>query len=366
MINVHIRAQSGMATIAVALILLFGISVITLFANRVVLFDIKMSSNQFSAGKAFQAAETGLEKIIASMQDMTWRSTYMQDANFNNNKTIVSDSLTGTDMAFKVTIERVQNNSNLLLKLESLGCSEGCTPCNETCPSKAKVVQYMRFKPYLSGAPSAPMTAKGNIQTGGNADIINQDPSTTGLTVHAGGGNVQVGSATLTTLPGTPPAASIAKNDQTLSSLSDDQFFMEFFGDTKENVKNSADLRINCNGTCNTELSGHTGKLIYVTGNTQISSNLTIGSPTAPVVLIVDGELKITGNVQIHGIVYCTAIVWDNTGMGTVNIYGGAVAEGSFTGNGTPTITYDTGVLNKLNKEMGRYAKVLGTWRDFD
>lgn len=366
MINIHIRAQSGMATIAVALILLFGISVITLFANRVALFDIRMSSNQYSATTAFQAAEAGLEKVLASMQDMSWRNTYMQDSSFtNNNKPTLQESLSGSGSAYKVTIERVHNN-NLLLKLVSLGCSDGCSPCNDTCPSKAKVVQYVRFKPYLSGAPSAPMTAKGNIQTGGNADIINQDPTTTGLTVHAGGSNVQVGSATLTTLPGTPPEASIAKSDPTLSSLSDDQFFMEFFGDTKDNVKNSADLRINCNGTCNTELSGHTGKLIYVTGNTQISSNLTIGSPTAPVVLIVDGELKITGNVQIHGIVYCTAIVWDNTGMGTVNIYGGAVAEGNFTGNGTPTITYDTTVLKKLNKEMGRYAKVLGTWRDFD
>ncbi len=359
-----LHRQRGLATIVVALVLLVGISIVSLFANRVTLFDLRMADNQYKAGKAFQAAEAGLERAIARMQDKAWR-----DANFidGNSDGVMPDApateTLGTDQTHRVTFTRL-GGDNKTLRIDSRGCSDACSPCTASCAGNALVAHILQFKPSLAGVPSAPMTAKGNVQTGGNADIVNTDPSTNGLTVLAGGNTLSVGSATLTSLPGTPPGASVAMNDTTLSSLSDDQFFMEFFGDTKANVQAAAH-QVTCSGVCNASLSGQTGKVIYVTGNTQISSNITIGSTASPVILIVDGTLHITGNVEIYGIVYCTAIIWDNTGMGTVNIHGGAVAEGSFTGNGTPTITYDKTVMDNLHDALGTYAKVIGSWRDF-
>lgn len=353
--------QQGLATIVISLMLLFGIAVVTLYANRVAIFDLRMANNQYHGGKAFQAAEAGLEYATAMLQDAAWRSANLTSTSTPDTVlyTLAAAQAVGgvADQTFTYAITQLGTDDSVL-RIDSTGCSESCAN------GSATVSQVLYFKSALAGVPSAPLTAKGNIQTGGNADIINTDESTNGLTVHAGGGNVQVGSATLTTVSGTPPEASVVKDDTTLSSLSDDQFFMEFFGDTKENVKNSA-YQVTCSGVCNTELSGQTGKVIYVTGDTDITSNLTIGSSTAPVILIVDGTLHISGNVEIWGILYCTAIVWDNTGMGTVNVHGSAVAEGDFTGTGTPTITYDTDVMNNLHDALGTYAKVLGTWRDY-
>lgn len=358
------RKQQGMATVLVSVILMLGLAIMTLYANRVAIFDLKMTANQVNSNLAFQAAERGLEETIANMQVSSWRTTNLVDSDNNNiMDTSIANTSFGTSQSFAATITRLSAGDNSVLRIDSRGCSDGCSPCASTCANTAAVSQVMMFKSALSGKPSAPMTAKGSVATGGNADIVNLDPDTSGLTVHSGSANVQTGSATLHSLPGTPPEASVAKNDTTLATLTDDQFFQEFFGDTKANVQASAYPVSAANA--NSQLNGLTGKKIWISGNTQINSNITVGSLAEPVIIIVDGELRVNGTVTIYGLVYCTAIVWDNTGMGNVNIYGAAVAEGSFTGNGTPTITYTPTVTNNLHTKLGEYVKVIGSWRDF-
>lgn len=358
------RKQQGMATVLISVILLAGLSILTLYANRVAIFDLKTTANQINSNLAFQAAEYGLEQTVANIQEMSWRTANLVDADNNNvmDPTIANNNF-GTSQSFTATITRLSTGDNSILRIDSRGCSDGCSPCVNTCANTSQVSQIMMFKSALSGKPSAPMTAKGSVSTGGNADIVNLDPSTSGLTVHSGSTNVQTGSATLHSLPGTPPEASVAKGDTTLSTLTDDQFFEEFFGDTKTNVQASS-VSVNP-ANANSQLNGMTGKKIWIEGNTHINSNVTIGSLAEPVILIVNGELQVNGTVTIYGLVYCTSIVWDNTGMGNVNIYGAAVAEGSFTGNGTPTITYTPTVTNNLHANLGEYVKVIGSWRDF-
>ena len=358
------RKQQGLATVLVSVVLMLGLAIITLYANRVSIFDLKSSSNQVQSSLAFQAAEYGLEQTIANIQVQSWRTANFSTATGSNiTLANTANNSFGTSQSFAATITRLSVGDNSLLRIDSRGCSDACSPCANSCTNTATVSQVLMFKSALSGKPSAPMTAKGSISTGGNADIINLDPDTSGITVHSGSGNVQTGSATLHSLPGTPPEASVAKNDTTLTSLTDEQFFQEFFGDTKANVQASSVIVNPSNA--NKELDGMTGKKIWIPGDTQINSNITVGSMTEPVIIIVDGELKINGTVTIYGILYCTSIAWDNTGMGNVNIYGAAVAEGSFSGTGTPTITYTPTVTKKLNTELGEYVKVIGSWRDF-
>ena len=96
-----------------------------------------------------------------------------------------------------------------------------------------------------------------------------------------------------------------------------------------------------------------------------LNSNGTYGSPTAPVILVVNGNVHVQGTITIYGVLYCQDGTWDNTGGGDAQIVGAAIAEGNFTATGTPNPTYDPNVLRRLRETTGQYAKVPGGWRDF-
>lgn len=396
MLACHTR-QQGLTTVFMTVILLLGLAILTVYANRVAIFDLKMTANQLSTATAFQAAESGREHMASLLEwynracrtgnstcdtdgdgDGVMDNRCFQDdgalvaGNYENNTTVSCTLTTGGSAVtrslpltgnvngntYRVQLRRLgATNNYALLRVES----EGCDALNGNCVT---VSQTFVFKSALVGKPSAPLTAKGTVSTGGSASIVNEDYSTSGLTVHSGSTfNDEDNADSLESLPGTPPEASVADNDTTLSGLSDDDYFTDFFGDTKANVQASA-TQINP-GNANSELNGQAGKVLWISGDTTINSNITVGTLEQPVILIVDGALHINGNVTIYGLVYCTAIVWDNTGMGNVNIYGAAVAEGSFTGNGNPTITYTPTITNNIYQNLGEYVRVIGTWRDF-
>ena len=123
----------------------------------------------------------------------------------------------------------------------------------------------------------------------------------------------------------------------------------------------------NSNTNYSSDLNGVVGQTIWIeqTGGTaRINGNTTIGSATQPVILIVNGNFKAKGNTTIYGIVY-VAKNWNNGGGGNLNIIGAAVVEGNFSGKGSPNITYDPTVLNRLQETQGVFVKIPGTWRDF-
>ena len=80
-----------------------------------------------------------------------------------------------------------------------------------------------------------------------------------------------------------------------------------------------------------------------------MNANLTIGSVSDPVLLVVDGTVEMRGDLEVYGLIYSSAITWDNTGGGSALLRGAAIAEGNYTGNGTPDYFYDVEVLRKLH-----------------
>ncbi|MEK9720554.1 MAG: pilus assembly PilX N-terminal domain-containing protein [Quisquiliibacterium sp.] len=262
-----------------------------------------------------------------------------------------------------------------LVRITSLGCNDSQVPCVPGTAGRAdasvEVTQVIKLLNGLATVPAAALTAKGNVDFGSNAiTATNRDPGTNGITINAGGAITGfIGESTIQTLPGTPPAGSLVGGDTSLSSLNDDQMFISFFGSTKEAFKSSsATTVINCSGVCNEQVLAAIGagaRQIWIEGDTELNSNATFGSPTNPVMLSVNGNLTVRGTITIYGVVYCQDGVWDNTGGGTAQIIGAAIAEGSFTATGTPNPTYDPDVLANLRSTNGEFAKVPGGWRDF-
>jgi len=92
------------------------------------------------------------------------------------------------------------------------------------------------------------------------------------------------------------------------------------------------------------------GNVIW-TSNPNLHGNVTVGSPSNPVILIIEGNLNASGNVKIYGFVYITGAISLN---GTVMIKGSVAIAGAVNLNdgscskGTNSIIFDSGILTQL------------------
>jgi hypothetical protein len=107
-----------------------------------------------------------------------------------------------------------------------------------------------------------------------------------------------------------------------------------------------------------------------------------IGSPDTPVVLVVDGSLKLNTGVQLFGIVFLRSglngaafedCVSDGTGCPEINpgggsgqVYGSIVVEGGGKLNGTIDLIYLPQIVTNFNRSPGntRFAGLPGSWSD--
>jgi hypothetical protein len=95
------------------------------------------------------------------------------------------------------------------------------------------------------------------------------------------------------------------------------------------------------------------------------------GTPTNPVTIVVDGNVKLAGNVVIWGVVYMTG---SEFAAGTSKIFGSVIGENEIEMKGTGSVFFNTAfstpadpeeVLERLNTEAGRDAFFLpDRWRE--
>jgi hypothetical protein len=233
------------------------------------------------------------------------------------------------------------------------------------------ITQQIKNVAFMQNPPTNPFTVKGGFSLGGNVSITNPVGA---VSVWSGGAASISGSATTANASGTTSSSSginndIMRNDASLSSLSGDQFFQNFFQSTKASVKSKAQTYFNNSTDTNysSNLDGLTGQLIWIdqtSGEARVNSNITIGSPTAPVILVINGDFHLNGNATVYGVVYI-AQDWNNSGGGTLTIHGTGLIEGNFSGTGTPNIIYDQSVMNQVVGTLGTVTKIPGSWQDF-
>ena len=96
-----------------------------------------------------------------------------------------------------------------------------------------------------------------------------------------------------------------------------------------------------------------------------LNANVTIGSPTNPVILVINDSVDISGNVTIYGIVYIAdgAVFGsgNNTIYGSVISYGEADLSTAVTGNSH--FIYSGDIVNRIQKN-GSYDSVEYSWND--
>ena len=146
--------------------------------------------------------------------------------------------------------------------------------------------------------------------------------------------------------------------DTNLSSKTTDEFFTYLFGSTPDAYKNATAGTVVAAANAGT-IGSLTQQSIWVEGTASLSG--VIGSIAKPKLLVINGDLNLGSNVEIHGTIYVTGNVYST---GTPTIYGALISAGDANAVGNLKIVYDPGAVGGTN-EIGKAAKLPGTWRDW-
>lgn len=393
--------QNGAATLVVSIVLLVAITLVTLFTAKVVLDDIKIEANTYRTAQATSAANFGLDFAL-------W---YFDTGGFDQLDETVNPAVAGTDDVVDSIVTSpltLQDGVNQITTAQVTFITDAFR-CGGTTSWQNGLVQSTGLSDdglatqtmgqcvgpisILNGdGPEIPLTARTRIDTTGNTNIINRYTSTNIWSAD----DVIITGASMGTYirdPSVDPASAGFDyldvdenvNTQLVSNrnlgngadiISGDPslklgagFFGNFFGvDQRSVLEGLADSAGQSHADINNAV-GQSG-LIYATGDQQLTGG-TIGSPTSPAIVVVDGDFDFGGNAIIYGLVYVVGIM-DVAGTPTVvgssivENEGGSDSSTGFEGNGTLNLVYWQNFLDDDGQPLPGLTSVIeGSWRDW-
>jgi hypothetical protein len=300
----------------VAVIMLLVVSVLVFHSHTAGWLEQRATANQARAKQAHAAAEAGLEAAIAVLNADSGspnRATYLSASTTEAGKFSINAApaaLTGspgTGLSYSATYSLVSTDAAPADRflLTSSGGSD-CTDVNtlSSCSGQARVSQVVRLTPILLTPPTLPS-----------------------------------------------------------GKITDNAVFGNFFGASQATIK-ALTTPIT---TGNLPSSPSPTGLVWYTGN--LTRSGTVGSALSPVLLVVEGNLTIPSGVSLYGFVFVTeTLTCDSCSQNTIV---GAVAFASQTGLNNSKVDFPVGVeaangpLARLRTTAPRFAKVIGTWRDW-
>lgn len=419
--SVTLRWQQGATTLFIVLILLLLSSLVVFYAARNAINEQRLSANEVRTKQAHAAATAGLDYALAyfakdlditsfsagpqlypnNTQASHYQSRFCSLATYGPPGAAPPDCPAAHTTAMTCT---APPNAELRTPV--------IVSCGWSDDDKAvvRIIAKASGTPSLAGAITAPVVSRGvtNLLTGG-ASVLNYFND---LTIWSGGA-VPIQSNTgktfvrdISTDPsatspdfrttGNSPACNnppahytcstdgrslgpdVIPIDTALSTLSPGDFFERFMGKQPEPYRDTvATYKVDLNDTAVGSLAGSDlptastdssslgsitnlgNKVIWVEGNTSGLGD--VGTQTKPVVLVIDGNLTISSNTVINGLVFVTG---DVTGNGSPTIYGALIVAGANDLNGNPKIIFDPNVLSNARR-LGKAAIVPGSWRDW-
>ncbi len=270
-----------------------------------------------------------------------------------------------------------------IVRVDVVGCTRFDDDClvisDEGMVNEGRVlVSALAFLTGRSIAlPKAALTARGDV-TATALSVSNVRVEDGGITVHASGSINP--SLALTTLAGNALAGSTV-NDTLLDLpeldplTAEDRFFASVFQLPPARWRQQAAyIEIECDlVACTAEQvreaqAALPGRPIWLNGDLDVDSSGDIGTASAPVTLIVNGQIGFsTAGVTIHGLVMVRpadpVAGWSVSGSGSVR--GALVVDGTVTGTGALEVAYDGAVLRAVKATHGSFIRAPGTWRDW-
>jgi len=298
---------------------------------------------------------------------------------------------TGVFPAFRVRFrsDTVNATSPGVIQIES----QGCTRLDDAClnfpatavesEGRALVTVYLALKPAMATRPAAALTVLGNLNPLTSVTATNTETDRGGLALHVGNPsgaviNVADPRFVLRGPPGTPASALTVIGDSALTGLQavSDRVFPVMLGTRPLIYRDQpAAIRFNCPvAGCRNALavavSLNPGRIFWIAGDLTLESAGNIGSLPAPgnssvagpVMLVVEGRFRNTGNARVFGYVYTRpAAVWSGGG----DIQGAAFVEGNLGETANLDVTVVGSVLDAMRNTHGSFVRIPGSWKDF-
>lgn len=393
--------QSGATTLVMSIVLLLLITMVAAYTGGAILFEQRVSSNEFRERQAFEAAESGLHTAIAYLAaaggadkdgdgaiDPVFDTDGdgIGDANVGNyaDNSAVTVAVTGAFPGFEITATGVSDDRSALRIVRSIGASVDALP----------------------NLPGNPLTTRGNVAINGSATVHNPEGHSTiwsGSEVDLGSNNATATyiadptdagyptcmdtSMTCSTTRSSTKVATgldVVENDSSLWNLTIEQTFQNFFGVSIANYRESrvtlevaaADANNLASADPNPGVHLGTGEVIWVEGDTSLENITTVGCEVPvtgagscpvgnldPSILIINGNLTTDGTPTFYGLLY---VIGNITLGGNNTVHGAAIITGNANdaGGGSLDIYYNSSALN-MARDNGPLAASPGSWRDW-
>lgn len=413
----HSSKQRGIGSLLMAVVLLVLSILLAYYAASGAITEQRLAANQVRTKQAFMAAQAGIEQALEYMKNGGVDKDEPGDAGYGQADTLTSVTLGGGAAYAVAYCDAATPPPPCPPAPVALSCT-GPTPTSLTrlqvwscgwsddLSSVQRVTQLVMGTPATAGgsAPPVPLISLGsaNLLVGG-ASVLNyendlttwsgqsfQGQSNTGKTFIRNTAlypvpdpNFNVRNVDNSPTCNNPPTGYVCSTqgsttghdvieaDQNLASMGVDGLFAASFGTNQTNYRNNvASWRVNLTSntvpnTNSTDINSIYGKgdmAIWVEGNGTIDG--VVGSATAPVVLIVNGNLSLGANAVINGILFVTGNLNSN---GTPTVFGSATVGGSANTTGNMKVVYDS-YKNKGGNpfdSLGVPTKLNGSWKDW-
>lgn len=407
----------GSGSLPVVLLLLAGATLLWVYANRALVFEVRSAAATVRASLALEAAQAGLAWGLARLNDTTPLDTgctaVATDGRAFIDQMLPVDPadpqrrrLPGTAWPGCVQVPAsgwqcqcpTEGRAALgppaasdaaapafLLRfaagarpgqawLHSEGCSNAAPPCAATggrSDAHRPVDLLLGLLAALPRPPYATVNAVGTVQTTGPVQIANTAPGAS-WTV-AAGGTVTLDAVTrLSGAAGQPGATTTVANDRRAlqpdgAPVTPDRWFAAHFALAPAAYRGLPHVHVlPCGTACDagavtTALNaGH--RVLWADGDLRLDSLAAYGTAADPVLLVAAGALRITAPVSITGYVHAGSVDWDSPAAS--GLQGALNSAGAVRLSGPLRLVRHEPVLAQLRHATGTWAPAPGSWND--
>ncbi|MDD5320253.1 MAG: hypothetical protein PHD43_06505 [Methylococcales bacterium] len=417
-LNTH-KKQNGAVTLLTALVLLIGITLVTLLSAKTVLVETQISADNYRMAQAVAAASAAMDFGVgyfdgtATKGDGSATTGNIVIAGFDHDLNNVVDTF-----GQKTYISNDDKQTTTATLTFNNAAGTRCVAAGSTPNMKGGLITAVGFSDdglaqrtisqcigtldiFASNGPKQALISRGDVGLTGNYQVINRYSNTTAWS----GKSVNIGaSATASTFLrpiGTEESSytraqledsdttnnytseavsdrdkgngvDIIANDPSLNSLTGDEFFNNFFyGDRimMESLAKNLDQRYSAGDIDSAD--GKTG-VVWIEGDATMTGG-TYGTADSPVIIIINGNLRAAGTPDINGMLYVRGQL---DAAGTIGVLGSVVVEGDpamvpagedpVVGAGGVDLIYSPYTLDRsANPIVGTTTAISGSWRDW-
>ncbi len=338
------RSQTGIAALAVILVLLLSISAMTLYSANTGILEQKVSANDYRSKKLAEAADAGLDHAMAWL--MSNQATWIvdpTDSDFEIDETSISTTI--GNYAIDIDLRRPiadRRKTTITATATESGVSTAVNAVNRIEALQNKVIAM---------PPTTPLMINGCLaNTTGNPEINN--------TITGGEEIVSSQAGPPCVDPGhfnKPPSSSYPAPD------------IEYSGFTGTAWENTFGISL----SEMEDLAAIDSDIYWVTGGSNWTPPLDpLGSVASPVIVIFNNCQKFNAFTgPVTGIVYYSTPCpnpSDSAGWGSVTVNGSVIFEGDVAKiNANAVLEFDPSyVAGFANKTTGVKNRIPGSWID--